>query len=62
MRFTQVSKNDFDPPERIFSFELTFIDGTVRYIRDRASSVEIAIDKQNFESMPDLVRWTVKGY
>lgn len=62
MRFTQVSKTDFDPPEKLFSFELTFADGTVRYIRERASDVEIAIDRQNFESMHDLTRWTVKGY
>lgn len=62
MRFTQVKKVEVDPPEKLFSFELTFVDGTVRYIREKAASLGIAIDHQNFESMPDLVRWTVKDY
>lgn len=62
MRFTRVAKNEFDPPKKIFSFELTFADGTVRYIREMASDIGIAIDHQNFEDMHDLVRWTVKAY
>lgn len=62
MRFTRVAKIEVDPPEKLFSFELTFADGTVRYIREKAADVGIAIDRQNFESMHDLTRWTVKGY
>lgn len=62
MRFTQITRVEIDPPERLFSFELTFVDGTVRYIREKAASLGIAIDHQNFDDMPDLVRWTVKGY